>query len=282
MILSERVVWRVGRALGTRWPRHRGNRLFRFVEVCCECFLHYYNNRFYDFDLNGEGRVLQCLKLPAGAVAFDVGAHTGRYSAQLLARNPRAVVHAFEINPRNVCQFAETLRNDCRLHIHQFGLSDTTGEVTVHDFSADGQISSVSETDPPGGTRRNTFTSTVQRGSDFLQSAGISEVHFLKIDTEGHDLCVLRGFLPHLKTRRIHVIQFEYNETSISARVFLKDFFNLLEPLGFDLGKVFPRTVEFQGYTTPLEEHRASNWIAVSRSSFAREVWRRLKWDSVR
>lgn len=276
MTFAERLIWHLGRKYGYRLARHRNKKLFRTLEVAGECFLHYYNNRFYDLQSNGEARVLRCLSLPPNAVVLDVGAHTGNYTTHIRTENPNAVVHAFEINPRNADVFAARFKEEAGVYLHRVGLSDKPGFVVMRDFSSDGQITSMYGLSHAAESAGETFRAKVETGSEVLRTSRICEVYFLKIDTEGHDLNVLRGFLADLEAGRVHVIQFEYNETSIAARVYLKDFFDLLEPLGFELGKVFARTVEFQRYSTTQEDHRASNWVAVGQSEFAREVRRRL------
>jgi FkbM family methyltransferase len=58
----------------------------------------------------------------------------------------------------------------------------------------------------------------------FAAHHGVDLIHLLKIDTEGHELEVLKGASNLLRERRIRAIQFEFNETNIVSRVFFKDF----------------------------------------------------------
>ena len=55
----------------------------------------------------------------------------------------------------------------------------------------------------------------------------------VKIDTEGHDLTVLRGARAMLAEHRIAVVQFEYNHRWVFARAFLRDAFEFLADLGY-------------------------------------------------
>ena len=50
----------------------------------------------------------------------------------------------------------------------------------------------------------------------------------LKIDTEGHDLDVLRGARQAIARRAIKLIQFEFIPANVATRVFMRDFFNAL------------------------------------------------------
>jgi hypothetical protein len=63
--------------------------------------------------------------------------------------------------------------------------------------------------------------------------------------------------------RRISVAQFEYNHRWVYARFFLRDAFDLLEPLGYRLGKLTPVGVEFYPrWDADLETFVEGNYIA--------------------
>lgn len=264
---AHRVVWRLGRDHGYRLAAHRQSKILRLLEAASECYLNYFKNRSYDFAKNGEQRVMRKLCLAPGDVVFDVGAHCGHYSALLLAEQPRIVLHAFELNPRNAEKFASTVQRCSSagfVRLHTFGLGSSDGTFQVTDTGGDGQITSLHSL---LGGEGMTLEVQVKRGDQVLRDPRISKLRFLKVDTEGNDLEVLRGFGEFLTPSFIGVIQFEYNETSVAARVMLKDFYDLLEPKGYVLGKVYPQGVEFSAYDVHFEDHRASNYLAVGSGS---------------
>lgn len=53
-----------------------------------------------------------------------------------------------------------------------------------------------------------------------------------------------------LENGRIHLIQFEYGGTHIDARIFLKDFFALLQPYGYALHKIHPMALKIRPLPT--------------------------------
>jgi hypothetical protein len=61
----------------------------------------------------------------------------------------------------------------------------------------------------------------------------IEQIDFLKIDTEGYELFVLKGARHMLEQNRIRVVQFEFNEMNVVSRVFLKDFYDILPGFRF-------------------------------------------------
>jgi hypothetical protein len=67
----------------------------------------------------------------------------------------------------------------------------------------------------------------------YCERKGIIQVDFLKLDTEGHELEGLRGAKNLLESKKIKVIQFEFGEMNVFARVYLKDFYDLLKDYRF-------------------------------------------------
>ena len=112
---------------------------------------------------------------------------------------------------------------------------------------------------------------------EFCRDEGLASISLLKIDAEGHDIEVLKGALDLLGRGRIRVIQFEYNHRWIVARHFLRDAFQLLEPLGYQLGKVTPMGVEFyRAWHRELETFHEANYVACVLSyaaCFPRTAW---------
>jgi hypothetical protein len=105
---------------------------------------------------------------------------------------------------------------------------------------------------------------------EYADSEALENIALVKIDTEGHDLAVLRGAERLLVEQRISVAQFEYNWRWIGARSFLRDAFTLLDPLGYHLGKLTPRGVEFyRGWDADLETFVEGNYIAATSSAAA-------------
>jgi hypothetical protein len=73
------------------------------------------------------------------------------------------------------------------------------------------------------------------------------------VDAEGHELAILRGAREAIVSRRVDVVQFEFNEMNIFSRVFFKDFYDALPGFAFyrmvtdglaEIGPYQPRTHE--------------------------------------
>jgi len=72
-------------------------------------------------------------------------------------------------------------------------------------------------------------------------AASIPGIDFLKIDTEGNDLKVLKGSQAMIRKNAIRVIQFEFNQTNVFSHVFLKDFYDILR--GYSFYRLLPHAL---------------------------------------
>jgi hypothetical protein len=90
----------------------------------------------------------------------------------------------------------------------------------------------------------------------------IEKIHFLKIDTEGFELEVLKGAANFIKENKIEVIQFEFNEMNIYSKVFLHDFYKTLPNYNFHrLSK--NKLIPLGNYNSVNEIFRYQNIIAL-------------------
>jgi methyltransferase FkbM-like protein len=97
----------------------------------------------------------------------------------------------------------------------------------------------------------------------YAQQTGVAHFALVKIDAEGHDLSVLHGARALLAEHRIAVAQFEYNHRWILGRFFLRDAFEFLLALGYRVGKLTTRGVEFYpGWDLDLETFVEGNYLA--------------------
>jgi FkbM family methyltransferase len=129
--------------------------------------------------------------VPAGCrTAVDAGANQGLYSRRLapLART----VYAFEINPR----VTRDLRNArlANVNLVHMGLSNCSREVTLYIPLLNGTLplvgwASLQPGNCPGIDMHQEVPARVCQLDDYA----LSDVDFMKIDVEGHELQVLQG-----------------------------------------------------------------------------------------
>lgn len=136
--------------------------------------------------------------VPEDRIAIDVGTWWGPWSWWLARRVPR--VEAFEPN----LSIFESLRHALppNVVLHNLALSDRCGESVLwspdRNLGTEGR-STLRETGHPGWVHQEVATAP-------LDQFGFSDVGFVKIDVEGHELAVLRGAVSLLTTERPNVM----------------------------------------------------------------------------
>lgn len=198
----------------------------------------------------------------------DVGANVGEWSRSLLETAERhermdAIdLHTFEPTADTFEQLAKSLDHPAVSH-QRAAVSDRPGKVTLHTVGAGGRWNSIYEIAGVHSTHETVVTTTLDI---YSRDAGLDRIDLLKIDTEGHDLAVLNGARGLFRQGRIGIVQFEYNHCWIYARQFLRDAFELLTPLGYQLGKLTPRGVLFySSWEEELETFTQAQYVACAK-----------------
>ncbi len=223
-----------------------------------------------DMATNGEMRVLQAV-LPRCHLVFDVGANVGDWTKAALTFNAQLVIHAFEPHKATFDRLASQ-PFPAQVTVQPFGFSASEEEKVLYVMADHTGMNSVyartglpTQTDHGEATPIHIQLKTI---AGYCQSHDIEQIDFLKIDVEGHDLAVLSGAKEMLQNGHIRLIQFEYGGASIDARVFLKDFFELLQPLNYQLYKIQADHLQpAPTYAQTLETFQYQNWLAVQATS---------------
>jgi len=183
--------------------------------------------------VSGEHHLLtQYLTSCQNPTVFDVGANEGSYSTGICTANNNAQVFAFEPHPvtyKRLLAYTSRTKNitpinaACGSSVGQLILYDYAGSTgTEHASLYAGVIEDIHK------STSDRHTVDVIDLDTFASDHGILLIHLLKIDTEGHELEVLKGAVSLLREKRILAIQFEFNEMNVVSRVFFKDFCDLL------------------------------------------------------
>ena len=196
----------------------------------------------------------------------DVGANVGRWSESMLAtasqtgRESDLRLHIFEPDIAAFAQLTKALHGQ-QASLNKTALSDRRGTAAFHVVAPGAGTNSLY---PMPGANRTAQENVVTITLDwYAKHAKVDRFALVKIDAEGHDLAVMRGARTLLAEHRITVVQFEYNHRWILARFFLRDAFDFLLPLGYRIGKLTPRGVEFYpSWDAELETFVEGNYVA--------------------
>ncbi len=139
----------------------------------------------------------------------DVGAHYGETSGPYLRRG--WTVHAFEPDSRNLAELHRHLSPSPKLHLHEVAVSDHEADGVPFFTSEESHgISSLSAFRP---THREAQRVRLVTLSSTLTPQTVSHVDFLKVDAEGYDLFVLRGFPWERLRPEVILCEFEDRKT---------------------------------------------------------------------
>jgi len=216
----------------------------------------------YNAELNGEAEIIRRTGPLGFTTVFDVGANRGDWAAAVRDAHPAATVHCFEILPSTFATLERRFGGADHMVLNPCGLSEREEQVPVY-VADDAYVSSMHEF--LGDAPRNSVLCDVVRGDDYADRRGLKQIDFLKVDVEGAEGSVLRGFDRYLSSGRISLIQFEYNRGAIQSRFLLIDFYEMLSKYGYQLGRLTGRGVEFGEYHYALEDFQGPNYVACLR-----------------
>jgi len=224
-----------------------------------------YNNVGSEFSRNGEAVLLSRLAALDCKVLVDVGANYGDWAIAALRNWPTASLHAFEVAPKTFGELQTRMANEAapsRAYLNNCGLGEHTGVQTMYYFPDHPELTC----DRPRHENAASvpFEANIVAGDEYAAANGLDTIDFLKIDVEGAEHLVLKGFSGMLERGAIRCIQFEYGAFSIQTRVLLADYYQWLGER-YWIGKVFPSGVEFRDYQWTDESFRFANFVCVSR-----------------
>jgi FkbM family methyltransferase len=242
--------------------RHRSALPVRTALSVCESLIDGYHNLDYDLKTNGEHWVLSALAQWPLSCFIDAGANIGEWTAAVKTYHPYAAVHSFEIHPRTFDALRVSINGMNGVNLVNSGLSDRTEDVQLHCFGDLSTLTSAIAYPHPDHLPRQTVTGHVVSGDSYVSRKSIGHVDFLKIDVEGMEDKVLRGFEETIRRDAIDLIQFEYGRVNILTHFLLRDFYEFLEPRGYAVGKIYPGGVDFRPYSVYQEDFRGPNYLA--------------------
>jgi FkbM family methyltransferase len=248
-VFANLYVWVFGRKIFYRWNQRLLNVAVRGLGV---------GNPITDLIGSGEDRFLHRLAAVGELTVFDVGAHLGDYSARLLQLRPSARIWCFEPHPGTFKRLIALAENSGFTAVN-VGFSDAPGRVPLYDYAATAESGSSHATlhaDVIEGIHYGQATEVeveVTTIDLYMESERIPHLNLLKVDAEGHELAILRGAQRAIKSGKVDVVQFEFNEMNVMSRVFFRDFYEALPGFSFyrmvvdglvPIGAYQPRTHE--------------------------------------
>ncbi len=247
--------------IGPLIANNRNSLIVKTIYGWIKLFLKHYNNANYNLKSNGEEFVIKSMPQNSDAVFFDVGFNKGEWTKAVLHNYPDARIFGFEPQKDLIHRVKEDFNKYENVKLYDFGLAEATKKQEIYIYEDHDFLSGIYNHPHEISVSKN--EASFRKGSECFLELGLEKIDFLKIDVEGAEFLVLKGFDDILRLGKISIIQFEYGKGSINSRFLLKDYYEYLEPMGYKLGKIFPNYVDFKPYNWDDENFIGPNYLAV-------------------
>jgi FkbM family methyltransferase len=221
---------------------------------------------YYNYDSNSNGELLVIKELiKDGDVVFDVGANVGNWTEQAIGQHKNLNVFAFEPIPTLVDSMTKKFEEK-KVTVKKLAMFSSEKKLDFEYYENHSDASGIYHqnwvTQECGAPKKITVDTTYL--DKFCKDNKINHINFLKIDTEGSELDVLKGGSELLKDHSIDVIQFEYTCTYPDAGITLKQIYEYLTKFGY---KIFRECgdglIYISNWDDSLECYRYSNYVAL-------------------
>ena len=239
---------------------HSDARVVRFLRKAVHAVTRYVHAENHDIVTNGEAFLLDRLGADALTI-FDVGACIGDWTVEAVSCCPNASIFCFEIATPNRSRLSDRLATQPRVRVMAGGLADEPGTVQVKHYASRPGWTSMH--DYPHDAPATWLEENVSTGDLALGELDLAGVDLLKIDVEGAEMQVLRGFAGALQRHAIRAIQFEYGYAAVYSHALLADYYRFLEPHGYLIGRLGRDGVAFAPYRLEDENFFGPNFVAV-------------------
>lgn len=182
---------------------------------------------------------------------FDVGANVGQYHDFLRQQVKfTGQVHSFEPQPHLAAALNRRQADDSAWTIHNLGLGSSNGDLTLNVMARDTfssfrqPLADAAQTFSASNTVVDSVVVPVRRLDDLFPATAIGgQSCYLKVDTQGFDLEVLRGAPEVLRATR--ALQFELAIQRLYADVpHYREMLEIVEAMGFRISGLFPITID--------------------------------------
>jgi FkbM family methyltransferase len=246
--------------LASRFPR--AQKIFSYIEY----LFAYAQGKGWFVSLEVEVSLCASL-LPEGISTFvDIGGNKGEYAQEVVSRFQNARVFIFEPSLYNRKALDDKFLDNPNVRVYQIALSDSAGLMPLYaDSPGSGGASLIHRKIEHFGVHVSELEQvSVKRFDEIWGQINEDIIDLVKIDVEGHELNVLRGF--GLILERVKVVQFEMGGTDIDSRVFFQDFWYFFLPYDFALFRMSPSgLVPISSYKEQEESFTFKNYVALNK-----------------
>lgn len=155
---------------------------------------------------------------------FDVGANRGDFSLLAAETFGHAVmIDAFEPGP-STFQHLQSRIQLSNVRLHNFGMREVEAQMLLYSDRSASPLASVYADALASVKDLVEHKVPIKTIDDFCQLNGIGEIDFLKIDTEGHELAVLKGAGNMLQAKKSGLYSLNLANTTCTPKCSLRTF----------------------------------------------------------
>jgi FkbM family methyltransferase len=196
---------------------------------------------------------------------WDVGANLGDWSAhalELAKKNGQKLdLNVFEPVPSTRQYLTRRLEGVREVTVQSVALSDARGTARMRFVGEFAGTNALATQHDEGGDFVDVEMSTGDAMADML---ALDQIDLVKVDTEGHDLAVIRGFGTLLAEGRIGVFQFEYNHRWIYTHASLFQVFETVKSWPYSVGKVTSGGLQiYDSWNPEVDRYFEANYVLV-------------------
>lgn len=164
-------------------------------------------------------------------ILFDIGANIGEYTKEMCRIwGNHTEIHAFEPSKYTFELLKKNVEMYPNVKVNNVGCSNVPEKrIMFTDTDGSGITSIYQRRVAHYNIHMDKYVpAEFVTVDDYCEQNDISNINFMKIDVEGHELSVLQGSSKMLSNKKIDYIQFEFGGTDIDSRTFFQDFWYLL------------------------------------------------------
>ena len=217
-------------------------------------------------------------------IFVDVGTHDGQTLAEVAkSKYGFDTIIGLEPHPQNFQNAVESFRDDPRILIYNFGLSDSSGKATLYGDSSNLGASIFSEKVRPETDTNRTLVDLV-RASDFFQEMFTKDdTVIVKLNCEGAEVPILRDLIKSGQIHGIKAVMIDFDIRHVRGAEHLE--MVVLEELqssGFSNFSLAEKVM-----IGKTHQHRIAHWLRGTRLTAARrnlvlDLWEQSVWTARR
>ncbi len=194
-----------------------------------------------------QRKIFKILKDLNVKVVIDVGAHKGEFLSYLLKLDNIEKIYAFEPQKKIFNELLNKFSNNKKIVLNNFAISNENGNKTIkiNKLTSTSTFSEISENSLwfklkniilfSQNSIDDSYQVSTQKLDNYIKEKNIQRIDLLKIDTEGHEINVLKGLENTLRMQTIKYILIEINLTKMYKNYNVSEIENFLKEKNYNL-----------------------------------------------